>query len=82
MKKRLTNKDYEKQDHVTMEELPGGDNIRLSVSKGMSLDFGKFSINLSYSADFRNDEVEEKYVQVKNWIDKKIQAELKAYKGS
>jgi len=71
MTKKVTNKDYETTD-VTIEELPGGDNVRIGFSRGMSLDYGSRKVDFHYSADFKADEVTDAYDRIEKYITARV----------
>jgi hypothetical protein len=73
---KKTNKDYE-NSNVTVEELPGGENVRINYSRSMSLGFGAFSAQLSYAADFPVGELEDKIPQVVKYVNAKVANEVK-----
>ncbi len=73
--KKVTNKSYE-EDNISVEELPGGENVRLTYSRGLSLNYGEFKVDYAYSADFPKEEVGKAYERIEKYIDNRLKKKL------
>lgn len=76
MIKKVTNRDYESTTSSAVE-LPGGENVRLTYNRGISLNYGEVKADVAYSADFPADEVDTAFGKVKAWVDAKLKEAIK-----
>lgn len=68
------NKEIEERENTEKVELPGGENVRLGYSRGISLDYGARKADFHYSADFPAAEVDKALEKIQTYIDSKIVA--------
>lgn len=57
-------------------EVPGGDQVRISYSSGVSLDFGKIKHDVSYSANVDAADVEAMMPKIKKWVRNEVKTAL------
>jgi hypothetical protein len=69
-------KDYE---DIKAEVIPnpGGANVRVSYSRGCSLDYGAIKVDYNYSAEFPAEEVDDALDRMKLYIDNRVRNALK-----
>lgn len=75
----MNNDEYESDDvKQDILDLPGGEDVRITYSRSMSLDFGRYQAHFSYAANFPKEQVGNSLTAIKTYVNNTVTREVQS----